>query len=107
MFQLFSDVYWTKVFELLPGLSGNLQKLILAVPGHNNVAGTMPMTLVSAYFLVDQCSKLKVLGNILSWKVLPSTGDANLEERMENYQTFVNHCKTRGVDVMNEKTRMH
>ncbi|HIE83057.1 MAG TPA: hypothetical protein EYQ00_04060 [Dehalococcoidia bacterium] len=46
-----------------------LEKLLVLVPGLNNMPNIIPLTPNVAYFALEFCPKLKRLGNLLSWQI--------------------------------------
>ena len=47
-----------------------LEKLLIVVPGVNNLPGVLKLTMQTVEFVVNFCSSIKSLGNVLSWDVL-------------------------------------
>ena len=44
-----------------------LKKLIICVPGLNNLNAVIPLTMKSVNFVLDFCQGIKTMGNLLSW----------------------------------------
>ena len=44
-----------------------LTKLIICVPGLNNLPAVIPLSMKSVHFVLDFCLEIKTIGNLLSW----------------------------------------
>lgn len=63
-----------------------LEKLLIVVPGLNNLPGVIPLTMQTVDFVLDFCPAMKKLGNLLSWDVLKSNQKYELlKQAMKNY----------------------
>ena len=50
----------------------HLENLLIVVPGQNNFAGVLSLTMQTVDFVLANCPGLKTLGNVLSWDVTKS-----------------------------------
>ena len=63
-----------------------LEKLLIVVPGMNSLPNILSLNMETVYFIIDYCSHLRKLGNLLSW-TLEEDGvllNVFLEEISEN-----------------------
>lgn len=61
-----------------------LEKLLIVVPGCNNLPGVIPLTMQTVNFVWDFCPRMKSLGNLLSWDVLKSEEFGALKRRIKD-----------------------
>ncbi len=67
------------------GLFG-LEKLLVVVPGLNDIGGALDLTYDFASFAVDNLQSLRRLGNLISWTVDPNDMYVLTQDcAMENY----------------------
>ena len=52
-----------------------LEKLVIVVPGVNNLPGVIKLTMRTVEFVIEFCSNIKILGNVLSWDVLKTESE--------------------------------
>ena len=60
-----------------------LEKLLIVVPGVNNLPGVIKLTMHTVSFVMDFCATMKKLGNVLSWDV-SKTDIANLKQKVKD-----------------------
>ena len=69
-----------------------LQKIMIVVPGLNNLPRVLNLGMESVNFMLDFCQNLRILGNLMSWKILGTEND-------QLFTDFKNELELRNVDI--------
>jgi hypothetical protein len=75
-----------------------LEKLLIVVPGVNNMPNVIPLTLRTVSFVLEFCQNMKRLGNIMSW-----TLNYNEFERLK----YDLNCQNYDIDLIYRKMNVH
>lgn len=77
----------------------NLEKLLVVVPGMNSLPNILNLTMETVYFIIDYCTGLKKLGNLLSWTL------ENEKHLLDDFQKEILETNFE-LEVLNKKMLM-
>ena len=85
--------------------TNNVKKIMIAVPGMNNLSKVLPLSINSVHRIIAQCPVLEKLGNLLSW----SLEDRTLSTSSDNLKQFLKELRelNDALEIVHSVLKMH